>query len=132
MGKIEHNSYRTDVDGLRGLAIILVVLFHLFPNEAPNGYLGVDIFFVISGYLISSSVIRDLNKNQFSWKSFIQKRIKRIIPALISTLYISTILGVIILSPNELVQLAKDIIRSLAFSINFFCNMILDIFQKKI
>lgn len=114
------NTYREDIDGLRGIAIILVVLFHLFPDYIPNGYLGVDIFFVISGYLITGSILKKINTNDFTWKGFIGKRIKRIIPALFFIFLLFQLIALFILSPNELVQFSKDIFKAMFFSTNYF------------
>ena len=74
---------RDDIQGLRGLAILSVAIFHFFPNLLPNGFLGVDLFFLISGYLITTIVIRDLNKNNFSFFNFYVKRFKRIYPSIL-------------------------------------------------
>jgi len=75
--------FRDDIQGLRGLAILSVAIFHFFPNLLPNGFLGVDLFFVISGYLITTIIIRDLNKNNFSFFNFYIKRFKRIYPSIL-------------------------------------------------
>ena len=79
-------SYRPDIDGLRALAILPVVLFHAFPNLLPGGFIGVDLFFVISGYLISSILYQGLSSQNFSFLTFYGRRIRRIFPALIVVL----------------------------------------------
>lgn len=81
-----HISYRPDIDGLRAIAVISVLIFHTFPTLLPGGFIGVDIFFVISGYLISSILLRDLAANRFSIKQFYFRRIRRIYPALLTVL----------------------------------------------
>ena len=76
-------AYRRDIDGLRALAVIIVVLFHASPRKFSFGFIGVDIFFVISGFLITTIILKELQKNEFTIKNFYIKRIKRIFPALI-------------------------------------------------
>ena len=73
-------SYRPDIDGLRALAVISVILFHVNPNYMPSGFLGVDIFFVISGFLITSIIYREMAEGTFSFANFYNRRIKRILP----------------------------------------------------
>lgn len=79
-------AYRPDIDGLRAVAVLSVLFFHAFPSVLPGGFVGVDVFFVISGYLISSIVFRGLELGKFSFAEFYSKRIKRIFPALITVL----------------------------------------------
>jgi len=80
MSLINKNSYhRLDIQGLRGLAILSVILFHFFPKLFSLGYLGVDLFFVISGFLITSIILKKLKDKQFSFKLFFIKRVYRII-----------------------------------------------------
>jgi peptidoglycan/LPS O-acetylase OafA/YrhL len=84
--------FRDDIQGLRGIAILAIVFFHFFPNLLPNGFLGVDLFFVISGYLITIIILKDLKKNNFSFFNFYLNRFKRIYPSiLILMLIFSTI-----------------------------------------
>lgn len=75
-------DYRSDVDGLRAIAVLAVVGFHAFPRYVPGGFVGVDIFFVISGYLISSNILADYRRGRFSILGFYQRRVRRIFPAL--------------------------------------------------
>ena len=76
-------NYRPDIDGLRALAIIPVVIFHAFPTIMPGGFVGVDIFFVISGFLISGIVLHALQRGTFTFASFYANRIRRLFPALL-------------------------------------------------
>jgi len=76
-------SYRRDIDGLHGMSILLVIVFHAFPTLIPGGFIGVDIFFIISGFLISKIMFIGLLDNNFSFLSFCFYRIRRIVPALI-------------------------------------------------
>jgi peptidoglycan/LPS O-acetylase OafA/YrhL len=78
------SKYRPEIDGLRTLAVGGVILFHLDPNWLPGGYLGVDVFFVISGFLISSLILRDLQEDAFSFRNFWTRRAKRILPAMLA------------------------------------------------
>src|SRR5450830_905266 len=77
------HPYRPDIDGLRAIAVISVVIFHAFPSFLTGGFIGVDIFFVISGFLISSIIFKQLDAQGFSFRAFYSRRIQRIFPALI-------------------------------------------------
>jgi peptidoglycan/LPS O-acetylase OafA/YrhL len=111
-------SYRPDIDGLRAISIILVVIFHAFPHLMPAGFVGVDIFFVISGFLISGIILRSLAKGGFKYSVFYSRRIKRIFPALTVALLASLVLGWMFLFSMEWKQLAKHIFAGAAFSSN--------------
>jgi peptidoglycan/LPS O-acetylase OafA/YrhL len=115
-GKLEH--YRPDIDGLRALAVLAVILFHTFPKVMPGGFVGVDIFFVISGYLITQIVLNDLENNRFSAAIFYARRVRRIFPALIVVLIVTFALGWHLLLPAELTSLGKNIVASALFSAN--------------
>ena len=80
------NARRADIDTLRAISVISVIIFHLEQSYFPNGYLGVDIFFVISGYVITKSIIKDFSKNKFNFLEFYYKRIKRILPVFLIVL----------------------------------------------
>ena len=79
-------TYRPDIDGLRAVAIIAIVVFHTFPNLLPGGFIGVDVFFVISGYLITGLILKAQSATGFSLLIFYSRRIKRIFPAMILVL----------------------------------------------
>lgn len=113
-----HPSYRPDIDGLRAIAVLSVVIFHAFPALLPSGFIGVDIFFVISGYLISHIIINDLLNNRFSFLEFYSRRIKRIFPALLTVLLSSFLIGWFVLLPDELKLLGKHIAAGAGFSSN--------------
>ena len=112
-------NYRSDIDGLRGIAILAVVAFHAFPKSIRGGFVGVDIFFVISGFLISTIIIQSLNNGNFNLLEFYSRRIKRIFPGLILVLLSIYILGYFVLLPDEYKQLGKHIAGSSAFISNF-------------
>jgi Predicted acyltransferases len=78
---LAHPKYRADIDGLRAVAILSVISFHAFPDIMPGGFIGVDIFFVISGFLISTIIFSSLERDRFSLLEFYIRRIKRIVPA---------------------------------------------------
>jgi len=113
-----NKTYRTDIDGLRAIAIIPVILFHL--GYLSNGYLGVDIFFIISGYLITGIVFNEIEENKFSVLKFYERRIRRIIPLVLFTTLISFILGLIFMLPDDLENLCQSV-----FASNFSANNIL-------
>ncbi|EAO3983555.1 acyltransferase, partial [Salmonella enterica] len=90
---MEHLKYRPDIDGLRAVAVLSVVIFHYFPSILPGGFVGVDIFFVISGYLITSIILKSASSNSFSYVEFYKRRILRIFPALSIVLISCIIIG---------------------------------------
>src|SRR5476651_1651062 len=102
-------SYRSDIDGLRGFAVLAVVGFHGFPTRVGGGFVGVDIFFVISGFLISSIIIESLQRDEFSFLEFYARRIRRIFPALAVVLIACMSFGWFVLFPDEYQQLGKYI-----------------------
>ncbi|NJB85022.1 peptidoglycan/LPS O-acetylase OafA/YrhL [Lewinella marina] len=103
-------KYRTDIDGLRALAVVAVILFHL--GFLPNGYLGVDVFFVISGYLITSIVYGRSEKGKFSIIDFYERRIRRIIPLLLVVSTIAFLLGLVYMLPDDLENLCQSVVAS--------------------
>lgn len=116
---ITHPKYRPDIDGLRAIAIISVVIFHAFRDYFKGGFIGVDIFFVISGFLISTIVFTSLEQNRFSIIEFYVKRIRRIFPALIFTLLISIIFGWFVLFTDEYERFGKHLTGGIGFISNF-------------
>lgn len=114
-----HPKYRPDIDGLRAIAVVSVVIFHAFPNELRGGFIGVDIFFVISGFLISTIIFENLNKGTFSFIDFYGRRIRRIFPALIMLLLCCLAVGWFALLSDEYKQLGKHIEGGAGFVSNF-------------
>jgi len=114
-----HPQYRPDIDGLRAIAILSVVGFHAFPNWVKGGFIGVDVFFVISGFLISIIMIGSLERNSFSFFEFYIRRINRIFPALLLVLIASFAFGWFVLLADEYKQLGKHIAGGSGFISNF-------------
>jgi peptidoglycan/LPS O-acetylase OafA/YrhL len=112
-------TYRADIDGLRAIAVMLVVLDHLEFRGFGGGYVGVDVFFVISGYLIGSSLISDFNRNVFSLAAFYERRVRRIFPALLAMLIVTTGLAYHYLLPNALMDYARSALAALGSFSNF-------------
>ena len=115
---LSHPKYRPDIDGLRAVAVLAVVAFHAFPNWARGGFTGVDVFFVISGYLISTIIFENLGKGTFSFSEFYIRRIKRIFPALILVLVACLAFGWFALLADEFKQLGKHIASGSGFVSN--------------
>jgi len=113
-----HPKYRPDIDGLRALAVLLVVAFHAYPNSIGGGFIGVDIFFVISGFLISTIIFENLQANRFSFKDFYIRRVRRIFPPLILILFVCLVFGWFGLIPDEYAQLGKHVFGGASFSSN--------------
>ena len=113
------SEYRSEIDGLRAFAVLSVVVFHAFPAWLKGGFVGVDIFFVISGFLITSHIFENLDKGQFSFSDFFERRIKRIFPALIFVLTSSLAFGWFVLLADEYAQLGKHVASAAVFISNF-------------
>jgi peptidoglycan/LPS O-acetylase OafA/YrhL len=117
--EITSSAYRPDIDGLRAVAVLGVVIFHGFPKLIPGGFVGVDVFFVISGYLISSILIDQLQKDRFSVIQFYKRRIRRIFPALILVLTVCLAAGWFIFFAGEYRQLGNHVAAGVGFVSNF-------------
>ncbi|TPG12977.1 acyltransferase [Sphingomonas koreensis] len=112
--------YRSDIDGLRAIAVVSVILFHLSPSILAGGFLGVDLFFVLSGYLITSIILKEIHEGRFTITKFYERRIRRIIPALIFLIAMVSAVSFWILLPKDLVDYGKSVFASLAFYANIF------------
>lgn len=112
-------NYRSDIDGLRAIAVFSVLAFHALPNAFPGGFAGVDIFFVISGFLITRIILNDIENKQFKFSSFYARRIRRIFPALITVLLFCLLAGWLLLFNDEYKQLGNHAMRSTVFLSNF-------------
>ncbi len=113
------DRYRPDIDGLRAIAVLLVVIFHAFPRFIKGGFIGVDVFFVISGYLISSLIFVSLENDRFSYIEFYSRRIKRILPVLILVIVSCAAFGWYVLLADEYRQLGAHIMAGAGFVSNF-------------
>jgi peptidoglycan/LPS O-acetylase OafA/YrhL len=116
---VDQPKYRPDLDGLRAIAILSVVIFHAAPGRLPGGFVGVDVFFVISGFLISSIIVGGLEHKSFSFTQFYIRRIKRIFPALSVVLFTCLFAGFFLLTDEELASLGKHIASGAGFVSNF-------------
>ncbi|ULQ46706.1 acyltransferase [Flagellatimonas centrodinii] len=111
-------SYRPDIDGLRAIAVLGVVLYHFGLGPVHGGFVGVDVFFVISGYLITSIIQREVSLGQFTFTGFYERRVRRIFPALFAVLFVTLIAGVLLLLPSDLVRLGYSTLATLFFVSN--------------
>lgn len=112
--------YRPEIDGLRALAVIPVILFHAGFSGFAGGFIGVDIFFVISGYLISSIILDEIRAGKFSIVNFYERRARRILPALFFILAVTTLIGWFWLLPNEYRQFSQSLVGVVSFTSNIF------------
>jgi peptidoglycan/LPS O-acetylase OafA/YrhL len=113
-------NHRRDIDGLRAIAVVPVILYHAGISAFGGGFTGVDVFFVISGYLITSLLIRDLGSGQFSIAKFYERRARRIMPALMLVLFSSVVTAWFITRPTEMMNLFQSIIATITFSSNIY------------
>ncbi|WP_233880529.1 acyltransferase family protein [Paraburkholderia flagellata] len=113
------HEYRPHVDGLRAIAVMGVILYHAFPRRMAGGFIGVDVFFVISGYLITTIILSNLERGKFSIADFYGKRIRRIFPALLLVLLFCASAGWLVLLRDEYRQLGKHIVGGTSFVQNF-------------
>lgn len=114
-----HLTYRPDIDGLRAVAVLAVIGFHAFPSYVPGGFIGVDIFFVISGFLISTLIAQQLDRERFSVTEFYGRRVRRIVPALVVVLSASLVLGALVLTTDEYQRLGRQVAGGAGFVSNF-------------
>jgi peptidoglycan/LPS O-acetylase OafA/YrhL len=118
MLSLPSDKYRPDIDGLRAVAVLLVVAFHAFRESWPGGFIGVDIFFVISGFLITGLIARELAEQRFSLLTFYARRVRRIFPALIVVLCAVLVLGWFWMLPGPYAQLSRDVFAGAGFLAN--------------
>lgn len=114
----KNKEYRADIDGMRAIAVLSVITFHINPSYLPGGFLGVDIFFVISGFLITSIVHYEISNNQFKFLNFYTRRVKRILPAFFFMLCLTLVAGYFILLPHDYYKLSISSISTLGFASN--------------
>jgi peptidoglycan/LPS O-acetylase OafA/YrhL len=121
--------YRQDIQGLRAFAVLAVVIFHIFPSRLPGGFLGVDVFFVISDYLIIGFICRDLYSDKFKLSHFYIKRIRRLFPAFFVTVFFSALCAYFLLLPEEISTFAASAISSIFYVSNLFFTLSRTILQ---
>ncbi|NRD23241.1 acyltransferase [Winogradskyella litoriviva] len=119
MNLITGFKYRPEIDGLRALAVLVVVFYHVGLGF-PGGFIGVDIFFVISGYLITSLIVKELQENRFSFLNFYERRIRRIFPASATMVILTMVMGWFLLLPSDFKALGKSVISQTFFSSNIY------------
>jgi peptidoglycan/LPS O-acetylase OafA/YrhL len=120
VGQTNQPGYRPDIDGLRALAVLAVVAFHAGPELLPGGFVGVDVFFVISGYLITSLILRPLRVGAFSIADFYQRRVRRLYPSLTVVLAATIAAGWLLLLPSDYVRLGEAAAAGAGFVANFY------------
>ena len=113
-------KYRADIDGLRAVAVLSVLAFHIRLRGVQGGFVGVDVFFVISGYLISSIVFTEIAESRYSMIGFYERRIRRIFPALFAMLALVSVVAARYLLPAELVAYGKSMLAATASASNFY------------
>lgn len=123
-------KYRPDIDGLRAVAVAPVVLYHAGFSGTPGGFVGVDVFFVISGFLITSIVSREISDGRFSLVSFYERRARRILPALLATIIVSFAIGWFVLLPAEMKSLGQSAFATALFLSNVYFTITLDYFAR--
>ena len=120
MRRQNNMKYRPEIDGLRALAVVQVILFHAGFELFSGGFVGVDVFFVISGYLITTIIIQDIDKKRFSLVHFYERRARRILPVLYVVVIFTLIVSYFTLLPEDLVSLGKSAVSIPLFSSNFY------------
>ena len=123
-------AYRPDIDGLRAIAVLSVIIFHFYNSILPSGYVGVDIFFVISGFLITAIILKEHEAGEFSFVKFYLRRIRRIFPALFTMLFVSFLSGFLILSSGDMLWLSKQFHYATLQISNLFFQRTVDYFDE--
>jgi peptidoglycan/LPS O-acetylase OafA/YrhL len=113
-------KYRSEIDGLRALAVLPVIIFHADNKIFSGGFLGVDVFFVISGYLITKIILDEIDKGNFSLFNFYDRRARRILPALYFALLLTSITAFMVMLPTQLKEYGQSLISAVLFSANIF------------
>ncbi len=113
-------NYRADIDGLRAVAVLSVIFFHINQNWLPGGFVGVDIFFVISGYLITSIIYNDIKNKSFSYKNFYNRRIKRILPIFFVVLFLTISVSFMVMMPEDFKFMMRSAFSTVIFASNLF------------
>lgn len=122
---------RYDIQILRGLSVIAIILYHFDKVRFYNGYLGVDVFFIISGFLITKQILSDLNKRKFSLKNFYKRRVKRILPGYLSAMFLTIFIAVYNLTSEQFFELLRGIKYSLLFLSNIYFSQTINYFSPE-
>lgn len=117
---LDHRGYHYNIQGLRALCVISVLIFHINKNWLPGGFIGVDLFFIISGYIVTSVIIRAQEKGQYSIRHFYLNRLKRIVPAYIVMLAFTALIMGILLTPNDFTFFKESLKKALLFQSNIY------------
>ncbi len=125
-------GYRPEVDGLRAIAVLAVIIFHAGYEQMAGGFLGVDIFFVISGYLITTILYNDLDRGSFSILKFYERRIRRIVPALLLTILLAMPAAYLLMLPEALENFGQSVVATIAFANNVLLLLKTDYFAPDI
>ena len=120
--------YFFQIDGLRAIAVLSVILFHINSSWIPGGFIGVDIFFVISGFLITRIILSEIQNETFTFSYFYQRRIRRILPALYTVLFVTLVVGYVLLLPQDINTLIKSSLKTLLFLANYYFSSYYDYF----
>lgn len=123
------HAYRPDIDGLRALAVIPVIMLHAGVEFFSGGFIGVDVFFVISGFLITKIIWKDVNSGEFSIAEFYRRRARRILPALFFMLFTCGLFGLLLMLPGQFNEFTESALASLIFSANIYFALKLDYFS---
>ncbi|HAU1682760.1 TPA: acyltransferase [Legionella pneumophila] len=115
-------NYRPDIDGLRAIAILLVLIYHGGLSLFPSGFIGVDVFFVISGFLITSIIHESLNRNDFSFFDFYNRRLWRLQPVFVALIVVTTLLSLLLYLPDDLIEFSRSARKTSLFISNLFFN----------
>lgn len=114
-----HGVIRTDIQVLRGIAVLFVLVYHFFPSVLPGGFLGVDVFFVISGFLITGAITKELDAGTFSLANFYFRRARRILPAALTVVVLTALSAPWFMTEEQIAELTPQVWGALTFSINF-------------
>ncbi len=120
------DAYRTDIDGLRAFAVLFVTIFHINEALIPGGFVGVDMFFVISGFLITGIIVRDRANGVFSFAEFYRRRIRRIFPAMFLVTAVTFVAGLLLLLPEDVAPLSWSVLATILSGANIYFTYFLD------
>ena len=123
-------SYRPDIDGLRAVAVVPVILCHAGVPGFAGGYVGVDVFFVISGYLISGIILADIDADRFSLMYFYERRVRRILPMLLTVVGLSLAAGYAVMLPHQFADLSSGALSVTVFASNVYFWLTQDYFSE--